>query len=249
MLVWAKEIQTMQSHRKNIQPSTIEGHAHLAQSVVRYLGLSSPAELEEYGIMSTADLVDFVSRLCNNHATRSDYFKAKQLTTNIIPILLSAGLTLSTHPLLALLKLHQTLLLSSFSPQATQEYLDEVIRISGKYFAGLSVVLEEGHPLRGVALTELGKLLAVDEPSPQTAPLKDESFPPSGPARLKAAYETHLRARKELLIGFGRDTEGGEIGQDVRETLVSLEQELGVWKTGIRNVMEDMRTTTEAIRA
>ncbi|KAI6142865.1 hypothetical protein BKA82DRAFT_142041 [Pisolithus tinctorius] len=394
--IWVKEIQAMQSNRKSIHPSAVEGHTHLAQSVVRYLGASSPTELEDYGIMSAADLVDLISRfiintvalttpsltpigvavspliaLINHSCTPNvvvvfprsrkdsrdepvakvaalrniapgeeilmsyvdttlpkslrqmtltetynfqchckactksggvdpreavwcpkacggtcpiptesnlaenrisgctncgaaindpdavmdvvrvgqealhkatnlqDNNKAKSLTANIISVLISAGLTPSTHPLLALLKLHQTLLISSFPTPLTQEVLNETIRISGKYSVGLSAILDEGHPVRAMSLVELGKLLAVDEPSPPTSQPKNGSFPPSGPARLKAAYETLLRARKELLIGFGRQTEGGEVGDGVRETLVTLEKELEVWSTRIRNVLED----------
>ncbi|KIK95837.1 hypothetical protein PAXRUDRAFT_826610 [Paxillus rubicundulus Ve08.2h10] len=168
-----------------------------------------------------------------------DHTKAKQLTTNVIPILLSAGLTPSCHPLLALLKLHQSLLVSSFSDQLSQELLDESIRTAAKYTAGLSTVLDEGHPVRGVALAELGKLLAVDEPAPSSPP-QTNTFPPSGPARLKMAYETLLRAREELLVGFGRDNDGGEVGQNVRDSIVSSEKELGVWTTGVRNALEDI---------
>ncbi|KAI6104233.1 hypothetical protein F5141DRAFT_1128058 [Pisolithus sp. B1] len=354
--IWAKEIQAMQSNRKLIHPSAVEGHTHLAQSY-------------HYGIMSTADLVDVISRFIINTialttpsltpigvavsplvalinhscapnvvvplvkvvalrniapgeeilmsyvdttlpkslrqnaltetynfqccckaciessevdprmcplpteknrisrctscravisdpdavmdaarvgqealdkaASLKDNNKAKILTTNIIPVLMSAGLTPSTHPLLAIFKLHQTLLISSFPTPLTQDVLNETIRTAGKYSAGLSAVLDEGHPVRAMALVELGKLLAVDEPSPPGSQTMNGSFPPSGPARLKVAYETLLRARKELLIGFGRQTEGGAVGDDVRETLVALEKELGVWSTGIRNVLED----------
>ncbi|KAI6010140.1 hypothetical protein EDC04DRAFT_2770593 [Pisolithus marmoratus] len=373
-------IQAMQSNRQSIHPTAVEGHTHLAQSLVRYLGASSPTELENYGIMSTADLVDVISRFiintvalttpsltpigvavsplvalinhscapnvvvvfprcrkdsgnepvakvaalrniapgeeilmsyvdttlpkslrqmalmetynfqcrcractessevdpreavwcptacggtcslpteknrvsrCNNcgaaindpdavmDAARvgqealdkarslQDSNEAKLLTTNIISVLMSARLTPSTHPLLALLKLHQTLLISSFQTLLTQEVLNETIRTAGKYSAGLSAVLDEGHPVRAMALVELGKLLTVDEPSPAAPQPKNESFPPSGPARLRAAYETLLRAR------------GGEIGDDVREILIALEKELGVWVDRIRNVLED----------
>lgn len=167
-----------------------------------------------------------------------DADKAKQLTTHMIPILVSAGLPPSCHPLLALLKLHPSLLVSSFSDGITQERLDESIRTTAKHVAGLSTVLEEGHPVRGVALAELGKLLAVDEPSPSSPP-QTTSFPPSGPTRLKIAYETLLKARKELLVGFGRENEGGEVGREVRESIVALEKELGVWTSGVRNVLED----------
>ncbi|KAF9236037.1 hypothetical protein BU15DRAFT_50600 [Melanogaster broomeanus] len=395
---WSKEIQAMQSHKASLrQSASVEAHTHLAHSVVRYLGLTAPSELEEFGVMSAGDFVDLISRFTTNtfaltspsltpigvsvsplvalinhsclpnavvvfpHSGKShtkepvmhivalrdvavgkryfhvltaymdttlpkserqkileetynftcqcplckqdsavidpreavwcpkscggmcvlpneedqlsrcikckaaitdpqavidaarigqealdkatvvqssDYNKARQLTTNIIPILLSADLTPSCHPLLALLKLHQSLLVSVLSDQLSQELLDEIIRTASKYLTGLFAILEEGHPVRGVALAELGKLLAVDEPDPSST--QTHSFPPSGPARLKMAYETLLRARKELLIGFGRDNDGGEVGRNVRDSIVSLEKELGVWTTGIRNTLEDM---------
>lgn len=92
--------------------------------------------------------------------------------------------------------------------------------------------------MRGIALAELGKLLAVDEPSPLSPP-QTTSFPPSGPARLRIAYETLLRARNELLVGFGLENEGGEVGREVRANIVALEKELGVWATGIQNALED----------
>ncbi|KIJ63125.1 hypothetical protein HYDPIDRAFT_182437 [Hydnomerulius pinastri MD-312] len=406
---WAREIQAMQSHRKSIQsssaefPATLEAHTHLAHSIVHYLGLSSPAELQEFGVTSAGDLVDLISRfitntyaltspsltplgvsvsslvalinhscapnavvvfprndkskgkkepimnivalrdiapdeevltayidttlprslrqealketysfqcqctLCEmptgtgidpreavwcpkscggmcplpneeNQVSRctkcraaitdplavidaarigrealgkatnlqfSDYNKAKQLTINVIPILVSAGLTPSCHPFLALLKLHQSLLVSSFSARLSQDILDEAIRASAKHSAGLSAILDEGHPVRAVALAELGKLLAVDEPAPSSSsqpslPQTNNAFPPSGPARVKIAYETLLQARKELVIGFGRDNDGGEVGRSIRDIIVSLEKELGVWTTGIRNALEDI---------
>lgn len=153
---------------------------------------------------------------------------------------MSAGLTPSCHPLLALTGLHKTLLLSSFSADISQELLDETVRTAAKHYVGLSALFSDGHPVRAVALVELGKLLAVDEPSPATSPAANVSFPPSGSLRLKAAYETLIRARNELMIGFGRDNDGGELGRDIRETLVSLEKELGVWTQGIHNVLQDL---------
>ncbi|KAH0834774.1 hypothetical protein J3R83DRAFT_10373 [Lanmaoa asiatica] len=177
------------------------------------------------------------------HLQSSDGDKATQLTTHMIPILVSAGLPPSSHPLLALLKLRQSLLLASFSGRISQNLLDESIRTAAKHVAGLSAVLDEGHPVRGIALAELGKLLAVDEPSPSSPP-QATSFPPSGPTRLKIAYETLLRARNELLVGFGRENEGGEVSLEVRESIVALEKELGVWTTGVRNVLEDTPANT-----
>ena len=40
-------------------------HTHLAHAIVRFLGLTSPQELAEYGMFSAADLVDLVSRVCD----------------------------------------------------------------------------------------------------------------------------------------------------------------------------------------
>lgn len=169
-----------------------------------------------------------------------DPVKAIQLTSNLVPILTSAHLTPSSHPLLALTRLHQLLLTSSLQANMTQEGLDETIRTASKSCQGLSSILHEGHPVRGVALAELGKILAVDEPAPAqqaASAFTSPVFPPSGPPRLKLAYETLMRARNELLIGFGRSNDGGRVGQEIRQALISLEKEIGVWSQGVRNVI------------
>ncbi|KAF7979261.1 hypothetical protein HWV62_42938 [Athelia sp. TMB] len=132
----------------------------------------------------------------------------------------------------------------------TQENLDEIIRTVTKASTGLSNILCEGHPVRGLALAELGKILAVDEPAPKTDPRAAGVYPPSGPPRLKLAYDTLVKARGELLVGFGRANEGGQVGREVRETIVSLEKEIGVWSEGVRNVRRDTvapRKVTSAV--
>ncbi|KAG2144131.1 uncharacterized protein EDB93DRAFT_1153800 [Suillus bovinus] len=392
---WSKEIDSLQSHRHSLQPVIVENNTHLAHSLVRYLGLSSPGDLSEFGILSAGDLADLISRFVTNtfaltspsltpvgvsvsplvalfnHSCNpgavivfprssrnpteepqmqvialrdispneeiltsyidttqprslrqaalketydftcqcelchdgneidpretiwcpkscggmcpapsdeseiyqcvkcravvatpgsimdalrigqealvkatsiqdTDHDKALQLTTNIIPILVSAGLTPSCHPLLPLIGLHKSLLLSSLSADMTPELLDETIRMAAKHYIGLSTILCDGHPVRAVALAELGKLLAVDEPFPVTSPTTNIAFLPSGPARLKAAYETLVRARHELMICFGRNNDGGELGRNIRETVVSLEKELGTWTQGIHNTLQDL---------
>ena len=171
---------------------------------------------------------------------RIDPAKSIQLTTNLTPILTSAGLTPSSHPLLALSRLHQSLLISSLPTPPTQESLDETIRAATRSSTGLSSILHYGHPVRGVALVELGKMLAVDEPQPRTGETQAVIYPPSGAPRLKLAYEMLVKARNELVVGFGIRNEGGEVGRLVRESIVSLEKELGVWRQGVRNVLEDM---------
>ncbi|KAH9896929.1 SET domain-containing protein [Cubamyces lactineus] len=392
---WAREIRMMQSNRSSLPPSSFESHTHLAHSLVRYLGVSSPGELEPYGLNSAGDLVDLISRFTTNTFTLTSFSltpigicisptiafanhscdpnavivfprtpgspatmepllnlialrdippgkevriayvdttlpkhirhkelretynftcqckactrqtavdpreslwcpkscggtcplpteennissctkckatvtnvdaildavrvgqealekatslqfkdpgKAQQFTTNIIPILTSAGVTPSSYPLLAMTHLHQELLIAALHSSQSQESLDEAIRTAAKYSVGLQGLLPKGHPVRAVALGELGKLLAVDEPAPSTDPAQASKFPPSGPARLKLAYESLVRAHEELLIGFGKPNQGGYIGKDVREAIVRLERELGVWNTGIRNTLED----------
>ena len=117
-----------------------------------------------------------------------------------------------------------------------QQKLDDAIRAALRTSTGLSAVLVPGHPLIGLALAELGKLLSVDEPVPKYlvgssisgADLKD-AYPPSGPARLRLAREALVRARMELMVGLGRGNEGGEVGKEVREWLVRIEKELQVW--------------------
>lgn len=49
--------------RSSLPSSATEIHTHLAHSLVRYLGIASPAELAQYGLTSAGDLVDIVSRV------------------------------------------------------------------------------------------------------------------------------------------------------------------------------------------
>jgi hypothetical protein len=184
-----------------------------------------------------------VSRL-SHFRFYSDLPKAQQLTTNMIPILTSAKVLPSSHPLLALTRLRQSLLLATFPPNLTQDALDGLIHASSASVTGLTAVFPPGHPTRALALAELGKLLAVDEPAPRptgagaTGALAS-AFPPSGPARLRLACETLIRARDELLISFGERNDGGEVGREIREMVVRVERELAAWNQGVRNVIED----------
>ncbi|KAK0183995.1 hypothetical protein F5146DRAFT_1076957 [Armillaria mellea] len=140
-----------------------------------------------------------------------------------------AGLTPSCHPLLGLTILHKSFLISSFPSTCTQEYLDDTIRVATKAITGLAGIHREGHPVLGIALAESAKILAVDEPSPRES--NDPGiYPPSGPPRLKLALDMFVRARHSLMIGFGMVNEGGEIGRH---------KEIGVWKQGVRNVLQD----------
>jgi hypothetical protein len=162
----------------------------------------------------------------------------------MIPILTSAEVLPSSHPLLALTRLRQSLLLATFPPNLTQDALDGLIRASSASVTGLTAVFPPGHPTRALAVAELGKLLAVDEPAPRPAgagagAALASAFPPSGPARLRLACETLIRARDELLISFGERNDGGEVGREIREMVVRVERELAAWNQGVRNVIED----------
>lgn len=166
----------------------------------------------------------------------------------MIPILTSAKVLPSSHPLLALARLRQSLLLAMFPPNLTQDALDGLIQASSASVTGLTAVFPPGHPTRALALAELGKLLAVDEPAPRRAmgagAALASAFPPSGPARLRLACETLIRARDELLISFGERNGGGEVGREIREMVVRVERELAAWNQGVRNVIEDMPKST-----
>ncbi|KAM6501854.1 SET domain containing protein [Amanita muscaria] len=454
---FCKEFNTMQSHRSDLQPCTYELHTHLAHALKRYLNLTSPQEMQTYGLASIADLVDLISRFTTNtvvlttpsltpigacispsiallnHScdpnavivfprnsanpklhepllqviaikpinpgeelltayidttlpredrrktlketysfdcrcklccpplgfvdpreallcpTRKDPSsracsgiceipaegvnvsrcnvcnlfidpkaieeirdalrvsqkglvkagdleykdpeRAIRLASNLMGILTSAGLAAGTHPLLALSRLHSSMLvenlpdlsavigpappfqldpLLSISGQSTlqainalqqpyplsqgqtqdaedaQGKLDNAIRAALCASTGLATVLVPGHPLRGLALAELGKLLSVDEPVPKYLAGNDNRdepdqkgvFPPSGPARLRLARETLIRARMELMVGFGGVNEGGEVGMEVRDWLVRVDKELQVWKVGMQSIPE-----------
>lgn len=157
---------------------------------------------------------------------------AFRLTTNMLQLI---GMPYSSHPLLGLLRLHSSLLISSLAASPSNKTLDEAIEANFRVQRGMQDVFVEGHPVRGVALAELGKLLAMDPPEAPTSSQESGQIPLHGPQRLKLAMSTLVQARKELRIGFG---DGAEIVRMVEEMLTSLEKEMQVWQTGLRNVRE-----------
>ncbi|KAJ7817361.1 SET domain-containing protein [Mycena olivaceomarginata] len=191
----------------------------------------------------------------------SDPAKSKQLSSKLVPILASAGATPSSHPLLALTRLHTALLIADLhhpqsqsqsdapttptpTPTEAQAALDEAVVAATKAVAGLEGILRYGHPVRGIARAELGKLLAVDEPAPRapgTAAEEAMRYPPSGVKRLRLALETLVSARGELGVGFGAPNEGGVVGRTVRDDIVRLERELAVWKKGLGEALRDAK--------
>ena len=91
--------------------------------------------------------------------------------------------------------------------------------------------------MRALAFAELGKLFAVDEPT--SSSVEETSFPPSGPARLSLAVQALTQALSEVQVAFGKSFDGGAVGRELREMLVNLEKELGVWNSRIGQTLKD----------
>ena len=183
---------------------------------------------------------------------------AAKIAINIISLLTSAGVTNGSHPLLGLLRSQHYLLTTSLAlsadalarttPTATakeehQKLLDDAIRTAVRVLQGLVEILPSGHPIRAIHLSELGMLCATDETGSnipaQPLPANEKVFPPTGAARLQLAINYLIEAHKELLIAFGAGKEGGDVGKRVRETLIQLEAELGIWKEGVKTAWKE----------
>lgn len=160
-----------------------------------------------------------------------------RLTENMIP-LMTSRFPPSAHPLLALLRLRQGLLIASLAQNTSQAQLDEAISVSTASISGLLHVLLPGHPVRAIALAELGKLLAVDVPVDE-AKSKPDTQHPRGVLRLQRSLQTLQQAYGELCNAFGNANGGGEVGKSVHGMLVDLEKELSVWRSGIRDALND----------
>lgn len=202
--------------------------------------------------------------------TTTDPMKALKYTTSCLALLQPYPLHLSSHPLLALTRLHLSLSLSSLASsmkeaaasledQRTRDSLvDDASRTAARCVAGVSGVpgMTEGHPVRGIALAELGKLLCVDvDPSPSPSPPSRSSARlldnnesdqddtnadadaalPRGVERLQLAAQVLKRARDELAIGFGKEGGGGDVGRLVDTMLRDLEREVSVWDKATRS--------------
>lgn len=70
------------SDRASLPTSSIDAHTHIAHSIVRYLGVSSPAELAPFGINSSGDLVDLISRVSSQLEYVAYANSSLQFTTN-----------------------------------------------------------------------------------------------------------------------------------------------------------------------
>jgi len=73
----------------------------------------------------------------------------------------------------------------------------------------------------------------------QPQPASEKVFPPTGTARLQLAINYLIEARRELLVAFGVEQGGGDVGKKVRETLIQLEAEMGIWKEGVKTAWKE----------
>ena len=204
------------------------------------------------------DLEGSATRLNEPTLGDLDPAHAAKIATNIISLLTSAGVTNGSHPLLGLLRSQHYLLTMSLALSADalartaptetakeehQKCLDDAIRTAVRAFQGLLETLPFGHPIRAIHLSELGMLCATDETASnvpdQSLPANGSVFPPTGAARLRLAINYLVEARKELLVAFGAGREGGDVGKRVRETLIQLEAEMGIWKEGVKTAWKE----------
>lgn len=172
-------------------------------------------------------------------------------TSSALSLLHPFPLHLSSDPLLAVTRLHLSLLIHQLSALLSSEAatlaeqderdtaVDEACRLCARCVAGVSGILSHGHPIRGIALAEFGKLLCVDvSPGPANEPsalLESGSNcadppPPRGASRLHLAARTLISAKEELMIGFGRSNGGGQVGSEVAKMLRELEREMNIWR-------------------
>ncbi|KAG8895657.1 hypothetical protein FRB99_000399, partial [Tulasnella sp. 403] len=184
---------------------------------------------------------------------------ALKYTSNMIPLLLR-HIPPTSYPLLALCRLHQNLLISELSdavgkieegltgssaPRLPKVQVDQACAAVSRSLAAVTQVFPEGHPVRAVALAELGKLLSIDvdedarelerlqldtgagSPRKDT-PIESSNPFPAGADRLMLARTTLLQAREALRRGFGGN--GGEVARNVEETIRNIEKEWVGWK-------------------
>lgn len=126
--------------------------------------------------------------------------------------------------------------------------LDETIRAGARVVASVSATLPPGHPVRGVAMAKLGKLMAMEEYIPDgkepSEPTPSQLDPNAnlvwqagdddevigGFDRLRMAHNTLEQARKELRVGFGGVNDGGVVGKEVIMLEKRIKLELDAWR-------------------
>lgn len=156
---------------------------------------------------------------------------------------LAINMSATSYPLLPLLR-HLSLLamssLSSTSSIPTRQRVEDVTLLT--YLSTNALLTQDllppGHPSRGLALAELGKILLL--PLPPASSADDRSIVPDElralvpEARAKLALDGWLRlawardiltqAVRELRVGFGKN--GGAVGGEVAGLLEGTEREI-----------------------
>ncbi|KAF8601520.1 hypothetical protein BDV93DRAFT_524686 [Ceratobasidium sp. AG-I] len=171
--------------------------------------------------------------------------RAFTYTSNLLP-LVSTFFHVGAHPVLSLARVHLSILITRLASDPS--IIDQTVQAAARVAAGVSAIHTKGHPARGIAYAELGKLLTVDEyyregqkpieptPSqldPDANPVwhaGDDEGVPRGFERLRIAHYTLMQAREELMIGFGWINEGGAVGREVSELAKSIEREVAIWR-------------------
>jgi hypothetical protein len=138
--------------------------------------------------------------------------------------MLRALMPLSSHPLLALLRLEATMLSTPIESTDTIPHLFEAIEASSLSFRGMQALLPHGHPIRGIILAELGKLLNLEAAGDSKAQQVVSFLPRDVKGRMGLARETMIKALEELRIGFG--TDGGLVGKEMEMLVEGLTREM-----------------------
>ncbi|KAL7409501.1 hypothetical protein BDY24DRAFT_214933 [Mrakia frigida] len=187
----------------------------------------------------------------DGHLNSLEIFLAHTPSLSIL-IALTQHLPPSSYPLLPLLRLFSTLLISGFSSTpptdpSSSSLLNDALQIT--YLTSQAVltpgIYPPGHPARGVALAELGKLLVV--PAPEVAAsskgksvVPKELFARGGGAgipdeparRLMWAREILVQALGEVRIGFGKKGDGGGlVGVELAGLVEGVGREIGLMRS------------------
>ncbi|KAF8309730.1 SET domain-containing protein [Clavulina sp. PMI_390] len=202
--------------------------------------------------------------------------RALKYTSSSLALLSQFPLHPSSDPLLALTRLHLSLLIDALSQVSSHPAksiddqherdaaVDLACRFAARCVTGVSGILTKGHPIRGIALAELGKLLCIDvspegsldnlrgaaADEPKIVELKEgqdlsDALPPStgigagGEAQLPRGVErlklaAQVAARAREELSIGFGRGGGEVGAEVERMLRDLEREHSVWVRAAR---------------
>jgi hypothetical protein len=141
---------------------------------------------------------------------------------------LLSALPVSSHPLLALLRL-ASLLLSRPDPGTptalAHSNRQQAIQFLSQAHMGSLEAYPAGHPTRGVILAELGKLINAETWTSESG--AQVMVPSEGVPRMRLARETMTKALDELRVGFG--PKGGLVGVEMEGLIEGLVREMAAF--------------------